>query len=39
MTNPAYELLSGTAARGTLEEDSPGGAPPGRGRRDRRQDA
>jgi amino acid transporter len=39
MINPAYELLSGTAARGTLGEGSPGGAPPGRGRRDDGQDA
>ena len=36
MINPAYELLSGSATRGTLGEDSSGGTPPGRGRRRRR---
>ncbi|HEX9355739.1 MAG TPA: OB-fold nucleic acid binding domain-containing protein, partial [Streptosporangiaceae bacterium] len=39
MINPAYELLSGSTTRGTLGEDSPGGKPPGRGRRDGGQDA
>jgi amino acid transporter len=39
MINPAYELLSSSATRGTLGEDSSGGAPPGRGRRDDGQDA
>ena len=39
MINPAYELLSGSATRGTLGEDSSGGTPPGRGRRDDGQDA
>ena len=39
MINPAYELLSGSATRGTLGEDSSGGKPPGRGRRDDGQDA
>jgi amino acid transporter len=38
MINPAYELLSSSATRGTLGEDSSGGAPPGRGRRDDGQD-
>jgi hypothetical protein len=39
MINPAYELLSGSATRGTLGEDSSGGKPPGSGRRDDGQDA
>jgi hypothetical protein len=39
MINPAYELLSGSATRGTLGEDSSGGKPPGGGRRDDGQDA
>ena len=39
MINPAYELLSGSTTRGTLGEDSSGGKPPGRGRRDDGQDA
>jgi hypothetical protein len=39
MINPAYELLSSSATRGTLGEDSSGGKPPGRGRRDDGQDA
>ncbi len=39
MINPAYELLSGSATRGTLGEDSSGGKPPGRGRHDEGQDA
>ncbi len=39
MINPAYELLSGSSTRGTLGEDSSGGKPPGRGRRDDGQDA
>jgi amino acid transporter len=39
MINPAYELLSGSATRGTLGEDSPGGKPPGPGRPDEGQDA
>ena len=39
MTNPAYELLSGSATRGTLGEDSSGGKPPGPGRPDDGQDA
>jgi amino acid transporter len=39
MINPAYELLSTSATRGTLGEDSSGGRPPGRGRRDDGQDA
>ena len=39
MINPAYELLSGSATRGTLGEDSSGGTPPGPGRRDDGQDA
>ena len=39
MINPAYELLSGSATRGTLGEDSSGGKPPGDGRRDDGQDA
>jgi hypothetical protein len=34
MINPAYELLSGSATRGTLGEDSSGGKPPGPGRPD-----
>jgi hypothetical protein len=38
MINPAYELLSSSATRGTLGEDSSGGTPPGRGRRDDGQD-
>jgi amino acid transporter len=39
MINPAYELLSSSAPRGTLGEDSSGGKPPDRGRRDDGQDA
>ena len=39
MINPAYELLSGSATRGTLGEDSSGGKPSGSGRRDDGQDA
>jgi len=39
MINPAYELLSGSATRGTLGEDSSGGKPSGRGRPDDGQDA
>jgi amino acid transporter len=39
MINPAYELLSSSATRGTLGEDSSGGKPPGSGRRDDGQDA
>jgi hypothetical protein len=39
MINPAYELLSSTATRGTLGEDSPGGKPPGPERPDEGQDA
>jgi Amino acid permease len=39
MINPAYELLSGSATRGTLGEDSSAGKPPGSGRRDDGQDA
>ena len=39
MINPAYELLSGSATRGTLGEDSPGGKPSGPGRPDGGQDA
>ena len=39
MINPAYELLSSSATRGMLGEDSSGGKPPGRGRRDDGQDA
>jgi hypothetical protein len=39
MINPAYELLSSSAPRGTLGEDSSGGKPPGGGRRDDGQDA
>ena len=39
MTNPAYELLSGSTTRGTLGEDSSGGTPPGGGRPDDGQDA
>ena len=39
MTNPAYELLSGSTTRGTLGEDSSGGTPPGGGRPDDGRDA
>jgi amino acid transporter len=39
MINPAYELLSSSATRGTLGEDSSGGKPSGRGRPDDGQDA
>jgi hypothetical protein len=39
MINPAYELLSSSATRGTLGEDSSGGKPSGSGRRDDGQDA
>ncbi len=39
MINPAYELLSGSATRGTLGEDSSGGKPSESGRRDDGQDA
>jgi amino acid transporter len=39
MINPAYELLTPGTARRTLGEDSSGGEPPGRGRRDDGQDA
>ena len=39
MINPAYELLSSSATRGTLGEDSSGGKPSGPGRPDDGQDA